>query len=152
MSDTDAPLDFPESRSLALAATLSRAYESILRDVAGEVRERGFETITPAHVNFISALDCGVTQSSEVARRLGVSRQAVYRVARELTAAGVIELVRHPERGNEKVVQFTPDGERLVSELRQSLARMDQRLEDALGLRGLDQIERLLDKGWPQEA
>ena len=115
------------------------------------MRDDGFDGITPAHVNFIGSLDCGVTQSSEVARRLGVSRQAVHKMARELTSQGVIQLVPHPERGNQKVIRFTDNGAELISKMRRHLARMVADLEARLGDGGLAALERLLAEGWVSE-
>ncbi len=140
--------EFPESRSLRIAGALARAHGQILEAVAEDVSGAGFDGITVAHVTFIGALDCGLTQSSEVARRLGISRQAVHKTARELVAQGVIELKENPARGNQKIIAFTARGEALVSTMRKVLKRMDGALKTRLGAGGLNQLEHLLAQGW----
>jgi len=144
-------LEFPESSSLRLAGALARSHGQILKTVAEDVSQAGFEGITVAHVNFIGALDCGLTQSSEVARRLGISRQAVHKTARELVAQGFIELKENPARGNQKIIAFTARGEALVSTMRKVLKRMDGALKTRLGAGGLNELERLLAQGWAGE-
>lgn len=82
--------------------------------------------------------------AAELARRMGISKQAVNQLVTELAGFGVIERVADPSDGRASLVRFTPKGKRslfdglavlreIEGELRQQLgeARMDA-LHDAL--------------------
>lgn len=129
----------------SLALRLSQAIDGFQRRQTSWLIQglaaRGFDDLTPTHVAFISVLDCDDNVASEVARRLGLSRQAVHKTVRELCALGYIETVENRERRNSKVIQITERGERLIAQARQMFAQRD---EDILDLLGAEDAGRLL--------
>lgn len=100
--------------------------------------------VRAAHMSLFPHLDLAGTRQTELARRMGISKQAVNQLVTELVGFGVIERVADPSDGRAQLVRFTPKGKRslfdglavledIEGELREQLgdARMDA-LHDAL--------------------
>jgi DNA-binding MarR family transcriptional regulator len=102
---------------------------------------RGFSDLSASHIAFISALDCADNMASEIARRLNLSRQAIHKTVRELTALGYVETVENPEKRNSKVIQITAHGEQLIAQARHMFSDLDQRLSSE---QNVVDIERLI--------
>lgn len=105
-----------------------------------------FAGITAAQLTFFGALDCGATHAAGVAGRLGISRQAVSRTAREMEAQGLLRLCPDEDRLNHNLLVMTERGEALAMAGRAALAEIEARLgpEDARALR---RVLALLAKG-----
>ena len=117
---------------------------SLLRLMAA----RGHDRLTAAHLSFLNNLDCGATHAAEVARRMGVSRQAVYRTTRELQRLGVLVLEPDPGRKSQKVVRMTEHGARVALDARECLDRLEVELRERLGARDLELLGEILRRDW----
>jgi len=122
-----------ESRTLQLVNACRGFQQRVAAALAAALARRGYEGIGPAQLGFLAELDCGPNHAAELARRTGVSRQAVHKTVRELEALGVLAIADDPGLRNQKVILFTPAGERLIADCRSILAEMDARLADTLG-------------------
>jgi DNA-binding MarR family transcriptional regulator len=110
--------------------------------------KRGYADLTPAHIAFLANLDCGETHASAIARRMGISRQAVYRTTRELQKLKVLTLEDDPVKGNQKVVRMTPYGTRVVTDARACLAEVEEALRARIGHRDCDRLLAILTRSW----
>jgi DNA-binding MarR family transcriptional regulator len=121
-------LPLAESQSLKLLFASANLCDRLTEYVAGQLRLKGFEGISPSMLDFLSALDCGINYGAEIARRLQVSRQMVAKTVKELCRAGYLEQIEGV--GKQKQILFTEKGERLMSTARSALAQLDQVLID----------------------
>jgi len=112
------------------------------------MKERGHTDFSLSHLMFLANLDCGITHASLVARRMGVSRQAVYRTTRELQSLGVLTLEADPERRNQKIIRMTPRGIEVVTDARACLDIVEVRIRDRIGQRNFDQLTLILGQDW----
>jgi len=133
-----------DSVSLRLVHATARTRESISAYLAGSLIEGGYAAVTPATLNFLSALDCGVNYGSDIARHLDVSRQMVARTVRELCDLGYLEQGAGP--GRQKPITFTDLGERLIADARELLAELDEKLAAELGRHVLNDALARLDQ------
>jgi len=136
-----------DSQSLRLALATAAVRDRITEYVAMKLVEKGYEDVSPATLNFLSALDCGVNYGSEIARSLKVSRQMVAKTVRDLCEAGYLEQVEG--RGRQKQILFTKEGERLMSEVRKILAQLDKLLIKQTGEAALKKAIRVLESMEP---
>jgi DNA-binding MarR family transcriptional regulator len=132
-----------DSRSLQLALATAAVRDRITDYVAAMLTRRGYRDVSPAMLNFLGALDCGVNYASEIARNLNVSRQMVAKTVRELGQAGYLEQQRGS--GKQKQILFTAQGERLMSDVRQCLAELDAALGREVSARALNGTVRTLE-------
>ena len=74
-------------------------------------RVQAFEPrFTVAHTSLFPHLDLEGTRPSDLASRLGISKQAVGQLVQELVEMGTLEKVPDPADGRAKLVVFTDEG------------------------------------------
>ena len=112
-----------ESQTLKLVQA-SAELERVIGDYLTQaLKDKGYESITPSLLSFLSVLECGVNYGSEIARTLGVSRQMVAKTVKELCRLGYLE--QADDIGKQKKILFTNSGEQLIADARHLLADID---------------------------
>lgn len=92
------------------------------------LHRRGFIGLTQSQLSFLGALDCGPNKASKIANDLWVTRQAIHKTVKELEACGWLESTVDPSRRNQRILTFSQDGERMMSEARALFRRRDDHL------------------------
>ncbi|HEU4536142.1 MAG TPA: MarR family transcriptional regulator [Polyangiaceae bacterium] len=124
-----------------LAELLSRALRLFGDRAAGRMRSLSLPSLRLAHATLLHHLGVGGLRLTDLAERVGVSKQAVGGLVQELEAMGVVRRVADPRDGRAKLVRVTPAGR---SALRGGLAAVAE-LEGALAERlGRQRFRRLL--------
>ena len=138
-----------ESQALQLVLGASQVNDSIALYLSKSLKNKGYTFATPAALNFLSALECGINYGSEIARNLGVSRQMVAKTVKGLCLAGYLEQI--DDAGKQKKIIFTETGELLMADARQLLANIDKSLatqisEESINttIKSLNQIQALM--------
>ncbi len=91
--------------------------------------EGGLRTqVRPAHTRLFPHIDPEGTRPSELARRLGITKQAVGQLVDDLVGLKVLELSPDPADGRARLVRFTSEGQVAMAH---GLAVLSD-LEDAL--------------------
>jgi DNA-binding MarR family transcriptional regulator len=103
------------------------------RAIAEVNREAGFPALRPSHTNLFPHLDSQGVRLTELARRLGVTKQAVGQVVAELEALGIVEYREDPEDGRAKLVRFSARGVAAVRHGLGVLRTLEQKLEHKIG-------------------
>jgi len=134
--------------ALPLAQLLVNAQQWVNIAIVHRMAEKGHDRLTTAHLAFLANLECGVTHASAVARRMGVSRQAVYRTTRELQALDILQLIDDPERRNQKLIRMTPYGGQVALDARACNAEVEEVLRERLGVRDFERLLAILRKPW----
>lgn len=140
-----------DSQALQLVLGASQVNDSIALYLSNSLKAKGYTFATPAALNFLSALECGINYGSEIARNLGVSRQMVAKTVKGLCLAGYLE--QADDAGKQKKIIFTETGELLMADARQLLADIDKSLATQLSeesinttIKSLNQIQALMTK------
>ena len=140
---------FPEQLEAAKRASTAQ----LLFKCARLVNERALSTLPlegdqprprPAHMALFPHIALEGTRPSELARRLGVSKQAVGQLVDELQAMGVVERRPDPDDRRAKRVAFTHRG---LSSLLDGLAHLravEAELAAAVGRDTMEQLHRAL--------
>jgi DNA-binding MarR family transcriptional regulator len=106
--------------------------------------------IRAAHTSLFPHIDLEGTRLTEIARRMGISKQAVGQLVAELEEMGGVERVPDPEDGRAKLVRFTRS--RCRSSLFEGfalLAEVEADIEAELGTRTMNDLRRSLAKLLP---
>jgi DNA-binding MarR family transcriptional regulator len=103
----------------------------------------------PAHTALLEHIDLGGTRLTEIARRAGVSKQAVGQLVDELEAQGIVVRQPDPDDARAQRVMFTDDGlEQLVVGI-DVLDELELELGGDAGAMTLDRLRRDLQKLLP---
>lgn len=102
--------------------------------------------IRPAHTRLFPHIDTGGTRLSDLAARVGVSKQAVGQLVEELAGLGVLEVAPHPTDGRARLVRFTPQGMRAIGQGLQVLGGIEAEIQGEIGKERMQRLhETLLD-------
>lgn len=93
-------------------------------------------------------LSDGITRPSDLARAIGVSRQAVQRTLVEMERDGLVRLVPDPADGRAKIVEPSKDGKGIYTAALRSIAAMEAELERRLGKKAISELHRMLYADW----
>jgi len=136
------------SSNIALGQLLLNAQQWTFQGVLNLMAERGHAEFTVAHLMFLANLDCGVTHAALVARRLGITRQAVYRTTRELQDLDVLALESDAQRRNQKIIRMTPRGLQVVAVARACLDEVEAAIRERVGHRDFERLASILGRDW----
>jgi len=89
-------------------------------------------------------LDLEGTRSTELARRAGISKQAVTKVLKELDEAGLVTRTQDQSDGRAQLVHFTEQGVDYLLQIHAAIKSIEQEYEQLLGHDQLQQLRSSL--------
>ncbi len=104
--------------------------------------------LTSAQSLLFAALPVEGARQSDLARRLGVSRQAVNELVGGLEQQGLVEVVPDPDSGRAKLVRPTTRGRESIEVALETFAQLEAELRARIGDRKVDQLRVALEAGW----
>ena len=102
----------------------------------------GAPRLRPAHTGVFPHLDLEGTRLTELARRMGISKQAVGQLVDDLEAMGAVERVRDPSDGRAKLIRFSREPGATLLDGLAALRGFEAELEEALGARKMRSLHR----------
>jgi DNA-binding MarR family transcriptional regulator len=133
-SDRDHVREVEAAKSASVAQLLFKAARLLNERAVARVEPRpGAPRLRPAHTSLFPHIDLAGTRSTELARRMGISKQAVGQLVDELEQMGAVERIPDPEDGRAKLIRFSRrPGSSLLDGLRH-LQTLEAELADELG-------------------
>ena len=104
--------------------------------------------LTSAQSLLFATLPVGGARQSDLARRLGVSRQAVNELVGGLEQQDLVEVVPDPDSGRAKLVRPTTQGRESIEVALETFAQREAGLRARIGDRKVDQLRGALDASW----
>lgn len=133
------PDDFSSTLERAKRAStgqlLMRCARLFNEQAIARASERFGVPMRTSHTTLFPHVDLAGTRLTELARRMGVSKQAVGQLVGELEEYGVLERVPDPTDGRAKLVRFTAAGQRSLLDGIAVLNELEQELMQRLGPR-----------------
>ena len=107
-------------------------------ELAGALRRLGETTAategqTQARWQLLSAISTGDMTVPRAARRLGVTRQAVQRVANDLTSDGLTQFDENPDHRSSPLLTLTPSGDAVLAAINRRAATQNRVLARRIG-------------------
>lgn len=97
-----------------------------------------------AHTALLPHLSSEGVRGADLAKKLGVTKQAVSQLIAELEWWGVVEQVADPRDGRAKLVRFTAKGEQGLLQGLSVLRELEQELADKIGKRRMQELHTAL--------
>ncbi|MEU1090200.1 MarR family winged helix-turn-helix transcriptional regulator [Streptomyces sp. NPDC005576] len=108
----------------------------------------GAEPVSPTQVQLFAALDDQGTTVSELARRMGVTRQTAHQAVHGLVAAGLLEQNPDPASARQRLIRRTGSGERAHRQAELILQQLEDQLADRIGRAQADALRSALEAPW----
>lgn len=134
--------------SLPLIDLLLRGYRWFEDALLNRLQAAGWPEITRAHSLVFAHLDLEGTRTSELARRIGISRQAVHQTVGELAELGLVEVVPDPVSRRAKLVVLTPLGRKTVQSAHAIFQELEDALAERIGRTRVAELRRALEADW----
>ena len=131
MTDHHDQLD--RDRQTHLGRLLLRAYRAFSSRAVDRLAGRGYEGVAPAHAALLTNVDAEGVRLSDLAERMGVSRQATGTLAAALEERGYLSRRVDPTDRRATIVNLTEQGWRLMAEVVEIKADLEAELAEALG-------------------
>jgi len=112
------------------------------------IRARGWPAVTRPQSMVMANVVMGVRYPSEIARRLGISRQAIHTTLKTMSDMNMVKLVDDPNNMRVKVVQLTEMGEAMRRDAQQAMKLMTEELIRRIGQDAFDQTAATLARDW----
>jgi DNA-binding MarR family transcriptional regulator len=144
------PLSSRQTESAAgppLAMLVSTVFDSLVEALHVALPAAGFPDIRPAHsINLFRVIDPEGTRPTELARRAGITPQAMAEIVRYLEARGYAERVPDASDGRGRIVKLTARGQEASMVAGRVFGDLETKWEDQLGARRMIQLRRTLSE------
>jgi DNA-binding MarR family transcriptional regulator len=97
------------------------------------------------HLNLTRNLDAAGTRMTEIARRAGVTKQAIGELIAECEELGLIKRYSDPTDGRAKLIKFTDRGLGWLEAFRAALEQAEAEMQEELGALRLDGLKAALE-------
>lgn len=143
--------DLQARRSASVPRLLFNAY-SVCRDyVLAELSGRGYPDVNMSHAVLLRQIDFLGTSLAELARRAGVSRQAMTKLARQLERLRYVRVESDAADRRIRVVRLTEHGLAMAAACIQAYEALERRFERVVGRSRIDALRttigRICDSG-----
>lgn len=112
------------------------------------LKNLGWPTLSRPEAMVLIYVNSGVNKPAEIARQLGLTRQAVHTTVRMLVRRRIVKLVQDPSDGRIKTVELTELGEAMRTDGRRIAKAIAKKLGQRIGAGNLEALERAYEMDW----
>ena len=127
-----------------VGALLRIAWTELIADVGDGLEAAGFDGLRAVHRPILRDLLTAGQRPTDLAARMGVSKQTVNDLLRELEELGYITLVPDPDDGRAKRTAVTDRGRELALEAGRQAEAVGRRWAERVGAEGYETFEAVL--------
>ena len=127
-----------------LGRELEPVWSSFEREIFEGFERRGFGDLRPGHQHVLIHIDDEGTTLRDLARRAGISKQAMFGFVQDLENRGYLERIPDPADGRAKLIRTTDRGERSFEAAWHTLKEIEERWKRIVGARRLQEFRVVL--------
>ncbi|MFD7922637.1 MarR family winged helix-turn-helix transcriptional regulator [Streptomyces sp. NPDC059740] len=131
-----------------LAQLLGEARRWFEAALLTRLEELGEPSLTSTHLRLFAVLDEQGTTVSELARRMGVTRQSAHQAVRGLVEQGLLQQCPDPSSGRRQLIRRTESGARSHRLAGGVLAALEEELATRIGRGRVDALRAALEEPW----
>ena len=137
-----------DSTDTNLAQLFMRAFYWADEGLQNALKRKGWPGITRAQSLVFVNIGEGVTRPSEIASRVGVTRQAIHQTINELVEMGFLTLEPDPRDRRAKVVVYTETGAKIGHDAVEALRQIELSLSSRIGDERVNALREALTQEW----
>lgn len=142
-SASGAPQQLERLKLASVAQLLFKAARLWNEQAIARLQQR-FPAVRTAHTAVLPHVDWEGTRITELAARMGVTKQAASQIVQDMVRLGLLELRPDPDDGRAKRVYFSQAGTEAMGIGLQTLQEMQAEMSQAFGAQRMDQLLSLL--------
>jgi len=146
-SETRNDETFGESPA-ALLINLLKGFYWFDEGLQHRLRKEGWSAVTRPQSMVVANVVAGVQRPSDMARMLGVSRQAIHPIINQLIDEGILQMVDDPNDRRSKIVTMSPEGERRRHEARRAMMDLLDKLSKRIGRQKVKALHAAFADDW----
>lgn len=127
---------------------LLRAYYWMDESLQNGLQRAGYRPRTRTQTMILIHISNGVTRAAELARALGVSRQAIQQQINDLEEDDLVTQLPDPTDRRANRIVFSERGSALIKQAMETLRATEQTLAMRLGYETVNQLRRALMADW----
>ncbi|MEM1230545.1 MAG: MarR family transcriptional regulator [Pseudomonadota bacterium] len=131
-----------------LMRSLLRAYYWMDESLQNGLQRAGYAPRTRTQTMILINISNGITRAAELARVLGVSRQAIQQQINELERDELVTQIPDPDDRRANRIVFSEKGSQLINAALESLREAEQTLSQRIGWDSVSQLRRALSADW----
>ena len=112
------------------------------------LHDRGWPDVSRPQSMVMTNIVSGIVRPSDIARNLGVSRQAIHSTINQMVRLGMVELTPDPGDRRHMIVSLTPTGARMRQDAQQAMDALSDQLAEQLGQDRFDALLAALEADW----
>jgi DNA-binding MarR family transcriptional regulator len=143
-ADSSSPFTKSPDRTPLIGALLRMPWEVVRRRMLDGLHAAGFDDLEPPHLNVMQYPGPDGTRPSDLAARLGISKQALNYLLGQLEQLGYLERRADPDDLRSKRIHVTARGDAAIEVIRSAVREVEREWERALGARRFAQLRGLL--------
>ncbi len=127
-----------------LARLLAVSYRLLIDGLHRRLRDEGWHDVRPAYGFILLATQDGSTSSTELALKLGVTKQAVSKLLDPMEASGFIRRSADADDARMKSVELAPRGRKLLATVERIYAEIEAELACSVGAEAIERTRTCL--------
>src|SRR5262245_10951354 len=127
-----------------IGALLRMPWETVRRRMIERLQERGFQDLDVAHLTVFLFPGPHGAQPSELATRLGASKQSINHLLGQLERMGYLERRDDPDDLRARRIHLTPRGKSVGLIMREAVKEVEQEWEARLGSKRMALLREML--------
>lgn len=127
---------------------LLRAYYWMDESLQNAMTERGLPLRTRTQTMILVNIASGITRAAELARVLGISRQAVQQHINDLEKEGLLQQL--PDQSDKRAnrIVFSAEGGQIIAQAMDALRTAEQELSNRIGSEAVESLRSALMTDW----
>jgi DNA-binding MarR family transcriptional regulator len=116
--------------------------------VLADAEKSGYGFVTPSMNRLFAHMRYRPMSISDLARKMGISRQAAHQTIGEAMRHGLLEFVDSETDKRIKLVRFSKRGLEMSTIAAKSIAKIEKRLQARIGKEDVETLRKILAKDW----
>lgn len=127
---------------------LMRAFHWFDEGLQTALNARGWHSITRGQSMVFANISLGIRRPADLARNLGISRQAVSKMLQDMAAQGLVKIESDPKDRRAQLVNFSEKSSRLRADAIAILETLEARLAETVGSENIETMRHTLERDW----
>lgn len=112
------------------------------------LQARGWDEVTRSQSMVMANVVVGMSKPSDIARNLGISRQAVHTTINQLIEMGMVEMTDDPDDRRGKIVVVSEKGREMGRDADAAMTAMTLELRHRIGAKNVDALIKAFTAEW----